>query len=428
MNNLNAPVVVNFLLTVAFSFIIGLELTKKKEKREAGEAFFGTERTLAFVGILGFVLLEGAEYFPGGYLAGWASLSVFLAVFYFSNIWHFKNFGLTKVLVAQLVYAFPLLLKTQPIWLALLVIVLVITLVEIKEQIKAFSQRIFSEEFITLAKFVVITGVVLPLAPKAPLLEGFPLSFHKLWLAVVAISAISYLSYLLQKYVYPNAGTLLSGVLGGLYSSTATTFLLAKRSQDKLASPQEYAAGILSATMMMFIRVFVLMWLFKGNLALVFFPYFGILIVLSILVVFFIYRHRSDGERAGDIASVVQQNPLEFKMALIFSALYIFFSLITEYTLKQYGSAGLPILSFIAGLSDIDPFLISLLQEENSTLTFEWIALAAMQTVTANNLLKMLYALVLSAPQTRRLLFYGFGIINIGCILAIIVLHSAGKG
>ena len=115
-------------------------------------------------------------------------------------------------------------------------------------------------------------------------------------------------------------------------------------------------------------------------------------------------------------------------MALIFSALYIFFSLITEYTLKQYGSAGLPILSFIAGLSDIDPFLISLLQEENSTLTFEWIALAAMQTVTANNLLKMLYALVLSAPQTRRLLFYGFGIINIGCILAIIVLHSAGKG
>lgn len=426
MNNFNAPEVVNFLLTITFSFIIGLELTKKKEKREAGEAFFGTERTLAFVGILGFVLLEGAEYFPGGYLVGWVSLSVFLAVFYFSNIWHFKNFGLTKVLVAQLVYAIPLLLKTQPIWLALLVVVLVITLVEMKEQIKAFSQRIFSEEFITLAKFVVMTGVVLPLAPKAPLLEGFPLSFHKLWLAIVAISGISYLSYLVQKYVYPNAGTLLSGILGGLYSSTATTFLLSKRSRDKVSSPQEYAAGILSATMMMFIRVFVLMWLFKGNLALVFFPYFGFLIAGSALVIFFVYRHRQVSEPAENTASIVQQNPLEFKMALVFSALYIFFSLITEYTLKQFGSAGLPVLSFIAGLSDIDPFLISLLQDENSSLPFDWIALAAMQTVTANNLLKMLYALVLSESQTRRLLIYSFGLINAGCIIAIIILRYAG--
>ena len=64
MDDLDVSVVVNFLLTVVFSLIIGLELNKKKEKREAGEAFFGTERTLAFVGILGFVLLEGGAYFP----------------------------------------------------------------------------------------------------------------------------------------------------------------------------------------------------------------------------------------------------------------------------------------------------------------------------------------------------------------------------
>jgi uncharacterized membrane protein (DUF4010 family) len=423
MEGFDVSAVVNFLLTVVFSFIIGLELNKKKEKREAGEAFFGTERTLAFVGILGFVLLEGSTYFPAGYMSGWAALSVFLAIFYFSNIWHFKNFGLTKVLVAQLVYTLPLLLKTQPLWLALLVIVLVITLVEIKEQIKAFSQRIFSEEFITLAKFIMITGVILPLAPKAPLLEGFPLSFYKLWLAVVAISGISYLSYLVQKYVYPHAGTLLSGVLGGLYSSTATTFLLSKRSQDRISTPHEYAAGILSATMMMFIRVFVLIWLFKGELALFFSPYFGALIAGSALVVFFIYQRRSKAGAVLENMLTVRQNPLEFRMALVFSALYIFFSLITEYTLEQYGNAGLPVLSFIAGLADIDPFLISLLQEERGALSVERIALAAMQTITANNLLKMLYALVLSESYTRRLLLYGFGLINAGCIAVILFLY-----
>jgi uncharacterized membrane protein (DUF4010 family) len=110
-------------------------------------------------------------------------------------------------------------------------------------------------------------------------------------------------------------------------------------------------------------------------------------------------------------------------MALVFSALYIFFSLITEYTLERYGNAGLPVLSFIAGLADIDPFLISLLQAEQDTFSVGRIALAAMQTITANNLLKMLYALVLSESRTRRLLLYGFGLINTGCIVVILILY-----
>lgn len=429
MESFDPSLVMNFLLTVVFSFIIGLELNKKKEKGEEGEVFFGTERTLSFVGILAFILLEAESLFTGSYLVGWGTLSLFLAIFYFSYIWQYKRFGLTKVLIAQIVYVLPLLLKTQPLWLALLVIVLVITLIEIKEQIKAFSQRIFSEEFITLAKFVVITGVVLPLAPKEPIVEGFPVSFYELWLAVVAISGISYVSYLLQKYIFPESGLLLSGILGGLYSSTAATFLLSKRSYDRIAMPQEYAAGILSATIMMLLRVYVLMWLFNRALALILLPYFGGILLGSTLITFLIYRY--DGKkniRSEILPPATRQNPLEFKMALIFSTLYIFFSLITEYTLSQYGSRGLPVLSVIAGLSDVDPFLISLFQNERGVLPVGVITLAALQTVTANNLLKMVYALILSEPATRRLLLIGFGIINAACIAAIVLIRYSGEG
>ncbi|MBV6427020.1 MAG: hypothetical protein KIPDCIKN_01533 [Haliscomenobacter sp.] len=429
MEQADQVLILHFVLTAVFSFIIGLELNKKKEKGEAGAVFFGTERTLAFVGIMGFLLLKAGSALPLGYLAGFLVLSALLAIFYFSNILRNERFGLTKILVAQLVYLIPLLLQTQPLWFALLVIVLIIMLIEIKEQIKAFSQRIYSDEFVTLAKFVVITGVILPLAPKEPIVEGIAISFYELWLAVVAISGISYISYLMQKYLFPQAGVILSGILGGLYSSTATTFLLAKRSRTAGGQAAAYAAGILLATVMMLSRVLVFMALFNRPMAWVMMPYFGAIIGGSVLVVYLIYRFGGkEGLQATDHQDMAKQNPLEFRMALIFAGVYIVFSFLTDYTIKTYGSQGLPVLSFIVGLSDIDPFLINLYQSKTEVLPMGVVMLSTWQTITANNLLKMTYALILSGASTRRLLILGFALINAACIGMVFLLRAGAWG
>jgi uncharacterized membrane protein (DUF4010 family) len=417
----------HFFLTFTFSFIIGLELNKKKEKGEAGEVFFGTERTFAFIGMLAFILLEADGAFPPGYLVGWVTMSFLLGIFYLINILRNNHFGFTKVLVAELVYVFPLLLKTQPLWFALLIIVLLITLIEIKDQIKVFSQRIYSEEFLTLAKFIVITGVVLPLAPKEPITADLRVSFYDLWTAVVAVSALSYVSYLLQKYLFPKSGVLLSGMLGGLYSSTATTFMLSRRSQGEHTQSGAYAAGILLATVMMFLRVYALMWLFNDSLALATLPFFALMIVGSLLTAFLVYRYGGRNLAAeAPMGAASKQNPLEFNMALVFSALYVLFSLLTDYTIRRFGSGGLPVLSFIVGMADIDPFLINLFQNETKALSPGVIALSAWQAMTANNLLKMLYALVLSGTTTRRLLVFGFLPILVGCAGIVLFLWQTG--
>ncbi len=425
MEQVDRILILHFFLTAVFSFIIGLELNKKKEKGEVGAVFFGTERTLTFVGIMGFLLLKAGSVVPFGYLAGFLVLSVLLAIFYFSNILRNERFGLTKILVAQLVYLIPLLLHTQPLWFALLVIVLIIMLIEIKEQIKAFSQKIYSEEFVTLAKFVVITGVILPLAPKEPIVEGVAISFYELWLAVVAISGISYISYLMQKYLFPRSGVVLSGILGGLYSSTATTFLLAKRSRTAGDQAGVYSAGILLSTVMMLSRVLVFMVLFNRAMAWAMIPYFGAIIGGSVLIAYLIYRvGGKESVPETEHQEVAKQNPLEFKMALIFAGVYIVFSFLTDYTIKTYGSQGLPVLSFIVGLSDIDPFLINLFQNKTEILPMGVVMLSTWQTITANNLLKMTYALVLSGASTRRMLIIGFTLINAACIGMVLMLRA----
>jgi uncharacterized membrane protein (DUF4010 family) len=110
---------------------------------------------------------------------------------------------------------------TQPVWLLLSFVVVILTLTELKNNLISLSKKASEEEFITLAKFIAFAGVILPLLPDKPISDQIPISPYNLWLAVVVVSGISYISYLLKKFVFPNSGLMLTGILGGLYSSTA---------------------------------------------------------------------------------------------------------------------------------------------------------------------------------------------------------------
>jgi uncharacterized membrane protein (DUF4010 family) len=151
------------------------------------------------------------------------------------------------------------------------------------------------------------------------------------------------------------------------------------------------------------------------------------MIVGSLLTAFMVYRYGGRNLAAeAPMGAASKQNPLEFNMALVFSALYVLFSLLTDYTIRRFGSGGLPVLSFIVGMADIDPFLINLFQNETKALSPGVIALSAWQAMTANNLLKMLYALVLSGTTTRRLLVFGFLPILVGCAGIVLFLWQTG--
>jgi uncharacterized membrane protein (DUF4010 family) len=152
-----------------------------------------------------------------------------------------------------------------------------------------------------------------------------------------------------------------------------------------------------------------------------------LLVLAFAILAFLVYRYGGRNLAAeGTMGAASKQNPLEFNMALVFSALYVLFSLLTDYTIRQFGSAGLPVLSFIVGMADIDPFLINLFQNETKALSPAVIALSAWQAMTANNLLKMIYAFVLSGTTTRRLLVFGFLPILLGCTGIVLFLWQTG--
>jgi len=412
---------INFVLVTVFSLLIGLSQRRIHSQSHEGSHTFGTDRTFTFIGILGFVLYfldwQHAYLFMGGGLV----LAIIFSISYFFHIREFKDYGATTILIALITYCIGPLVLTQPQWMVLLIVVTVLILTEMKETFGALSKKFDRYEFLTLAKFLVIAGVILPVVPDEPFIRDLSLTTYKIWLAVVVISTISYFSYLMKKFVFRKASIILSGILGGLYSSTATTIILAKKSKKEPQNLNQYMAGIIFATSMMYFRILILIFIFTPSLFFRIWPFFIILFLVSagIGTVILFYRNRTFGAFDQDLSE--DKNPLEFKMALIFTALYVAFTFITYGVITHYGTLGLNVLSYIVGLTDIDPFLINLFQGKY-IVSMDVIAMATLQAIISNNLLKLIYGCFFAGKIAWKFLVSGFLIIIvINLVLVFIV-------
>jgi len=427
---------VTFILVTLFSLLIGLSQRKISLKREGETTLFGTDRTFTFIGMLGYLLYildpEEMHLFMGGGLI----LGILLGLNYYVKQSQFHVFGVTTIIIALITYCIAPIVSTQPSWFYVMVIVTVLLLTELKHTFTEIAQRMKNDEMITLAKFLAISGIILPMLPNENIIPDINLTPYTIWLATVVVSGISYLSYLLKRYVFRESGVLVSGIIGGLYSSTATISVLARKSRNTHSQEaSEYVAAMLLAVSMMFLRFMILILIFSSTIFTSIYPYLLIMaggaarggLVFSqeryiclcppvaAGVAWFIHTRR---KRTPDADLVEEEddssNPLEFKVALIFAGLFVIFTVLTHYTLIYAGTGGLNLLSFVSGFSDITPFILNLLQGTGSVAATVVMA-CTMQAIISNIVVNMCYALFFSGKQSklRSWILGGFG-----CVIA----------
>ena len=409
---------IKFFLVLIFSLLIGLE-QRRHHINENEDLLFGTDRTFTFIGLLAYVLFiaDPIHYIP--FLSGFILVGILLGIQYFHRISHFGKYGLTSTILALLTYCIPIMVFTQPVWLVLSFIVALLLLTELKSHLITLSKKASEEEFITLAKFIVLAGVILPLLPEENISGHIPVSFYHLWLAIVVVSGISYCSYLLKKFVFPDSGIMLTGLLGGLYSSTATTVILARKEKQGLTGQQTVSA-IMLANGMMYLRILFLAFIFNTSVGLQLAIPFLAMFILAMVLSFF-----SKGKQNNDIEVQISppdaKNPLEFRTAAIFGVLFVVFALVTDFVSKNYGSSGVTGLAYIVGVTDIDPFLLNLLQ--GNGIEQMTIVLAIINATNSNNLLKMIYAVSLGSSNVRKSFLLNFSVLIISGILLSIFLY-----
>ena len=418
---------VNFLLVILFSLLIGLSIHRLNLNKESERFLFGTDRTFTFIGILGYLLyiLDPVEYRL--YILGAVILGVLFAINYFVKQLKYQLFGVTTIVIALITYALPPIVVTQPSWLYIMVVVAVLLFMEMKHNFAELAQKMKNDEMVTLAKFLAISGIILPILPNENLLPEINLTPYTVWLATVVVSGISYLSYLLKRYVFQESGTLVSGIIGGLYSSTATISVLARKGKETTgAEAEECVAAMLMAVSMMFLRFLVLIGIFSRETHMIIWPYMLVMSAVAFLVGIRVHM-KNRQQLAKDVSSrndTDSSNPLEFKVALIFAVLFVVFTLVTHYTLVYAGNSGLHVLSFISGLSDITPFILNLL-ESTGSIQVDVVAACSMQAIISNICVNMCYALFFSGgnKSMKPLILRGFGIVIAVNILVLVALY-----
>ena len=406
---------VTFILVTLFSLLIGLSQRRISLKKEGDTTLFGTDRTFTFIGILGYLLYILDPVDLTLFMGGGLILGFLLALNYYVKQSQFHIFGVTTIVIALITYCLAPIVSTQPSWFYLMVVVTVLLLTELKHTFTEIAQRMKNDEMVTLAKFLAISGIILPMLPNENIIPEIDLTPYSIWLATVVVSGISYLSYLLKRYVFRESGVLVSGILGGLYSSTATISVLARKCKKTSAdNVPEYVAAMLLAVSMMFLRFMILVFIFSKNVFIAIYPYLLIMSVVAGGIAWFIHS-RGHQQKTEDITEEEDSsNPLEFKVALIFAVLFVVFTLITHYTLLYAGTGGLTVLSFVSGFSDITPFILNLLQGA-SNIPVSVVAASILQAIISNIFMNLCYAFFFSGRRKEiyRWLFGGFGAVII---------------
>jgi uncharacterized membrane protein (DUF4010 family) len=237
---------------------------------------------------------------------------------------------------------------------------------------------------------LILTGLVLPFLPSHPVTGLTEITPHQVWLAVLAVCTVSYASYLLQRYVASGEGGLWTAVLGGLYSSTATTVVLARRAHAAPELLRQVQTGIILATAIMYLRMLIIVAMFDRPLALALAPALLGLAAFGLAIAGLWCRL---GAQAGSSQAVTgaPPNPLELGAALIFAALFVIVSLASAWARSRFGEAGLYGLAGIVGLTDIDPFVLSIAEGGATPLPVTAGVAAILIAASSNNLLKAAY-------------------------------------
>jgi len=373
-----------FLMVVVFGFLTGLELREYLYSKNTPIAI-GTTRTFTFIALLGFILnLISKPLFLSGFIV----LGVFLAIFYLYKL-NQNQRGILQILIAFITYSFGAVVDIS-IFLIPLIYVAVVFIISAKPSINKLMEKIDNDELVTFSKFLILSVIILPILPKENVIPYVSISPFKIWVAVVVVSAISYISYILQKYFLASAGIVVTGVLGGVYSSTATTVVLAKKKVDSLVE-----GSIVIATGVMYLRLLAIIAIFNFTLAKsLIIPFFSLFLVSFVIFLFL-------KERGNHMSGHFDSNPLEMEVAFIFAALFIIMAGITEFVTGHFGNLGLQVLSTIVGFTDIDPFILSLVQGKYSVSNNDLIQ-AILIAVASNNILKAIYAGMFSKWQMKK--------------------------
>lgn len=365
------------LVSLSLGLLVGLQ-------RERSKSAIAGIRTFPLITLLGTVCGQLAHVFGGWIVAaGFLGLGALIAVTQAGRLRQDKSdTGLTTEIAILLLYGLGVFIASGPILIAVMLGGVVALLLYLKPPLHRFVGGLGETDMRAIMQLVFVSLVVLPVLPNESYGPYQVLNPFEIWLMVVLIVGLSLGGYIAYKIFGGAGGLLLSGILGGVISSTATSVSAARQTRDQRGLVGMASLIIMIASTVTLVRVLIEIGVVApGNFTALAGPLaalLGAMVVIG-LVAYFAWRKEA-GVRPH------QHNPAQLKTALVFALIYGLIKLAVAAGRDRFGEAGLYLVSVISGLTDMDAVTLSTSRLVDSgkleaTLGWRTILIAAMSNL-----------------------------------------------
>lgn len=387
------------IISLALGLLVGLQ-------RQWAESPLGGIRTFSLISVLGTIsAIVADQYGPWIIALGFIGTIAIMISARLSSVNReaFKEHtGLSSEFAMLLLYISGVIVHLGPIWLATAISGMVAVILQAKFRLHGIASRFSEQELKAIMQFVLISLVIFPLIPNHTIDPFQVINPHDIWMIVVLIVGISLIAYIIYKFYGEKAGVLLTGILGGAISSTATTLAAARNTKKYQSGHEQNVLIILIAWSILYIRTFIEIAFVAPSLISTWKP-LGTLFIVSIAMTIWIWKKSKNLNQEIPPPS----NPAQFKTALIFGALYSIIILGISFSKLHFGNSGLTIVAIFSGMTDMDAITLSTakLAESGKLLIPEAWNIIIIATLS-NIFFKGILALIFAGKNLFKMIFF----------------------
>jgi uncharacterized membrane protein (DUF4010 family) len=375
-------------VALAIGFLVGLERGWKSRNEPEGNRAAGL-RTLTLGSLLGGIwgalaVGRGSEGLIALALA-FAVYSGTILLFRYREATAEGTFGATTAVAAMLVFALGAFAVAGDMTVAGATGVAVTALLAFKNVLHGWIGRISWLELRSFLLLAAMSFILLPMLPDRTIDPWDTVNPFEMWLLTVMIAAISFAGYIAIKAAGDKAGILLTGVAGGLASSTAVTVTLGEMAKENPEKAAPLSAGALFSSATMVARVLAVVAAVGTSVL----PKIALPLAMGgaglIAIAYYLFRQDKENVASGRLDL---SDPFELSTVLKFGLILTAITAASKLLTRVGSGQGVYVLAALSGIADVDAMTLSMSRLASDPASVTLAANAILIVVAVNTIAK----------------------------------------
>jgi len=396
-------------VALGVGLLIGFEREQSAGAEQGGGSSLGGVRTYPLVSLGGALSTILAREIGAWFVAAaFAAVAALVGVSYADDVKNGRERGLTSEIAMLVTFVLGALAPTEGLIapprekaIVLFSVAVVVAIVlSLKPALHALAHKATKDDVYATLKFLLAAVVLLPLLPDRAFGPFDVVNPHRIGLLIVLIAGVGFAGYVAVRALGPGRRLRLTGLIGGLVSSTAVTLAASARAKREPGLAPSCALAVALANTVMSVRVLVVVAAVDSDLVRPLAAPIACIAATGVVASWVFWRRAQGASAAADALDVV--NPFELSSAVKFGLLLTVVLFATKAASVNLGTGGVYATSVLAGTFDVDSVSVSMAQLAQQQIGLRVAAVAILLAVASNTVVKSAIAVIVGGWSFGR--------------------------